>query len=125
MKDGTILGIASKKGGGARSWRKRWWILLNGYLYYFKDDFTKNKKSKGGSTEKIGIPQGNVSLFDADIVWDNDRTRTGKQNALMICTPKRTFYIQPQQTNKDTFFNAVDSCCDHLWDRKPFDFVTM
>ena len=61
-------------------------------MYYFKEDFRTNKKSKG-----IGIPQGNVSLYDADIIWDVDRIRTGKHDALMICTPKRTFYIQPQQ----------------------------
>ena len=92
LEQGTVLGIASKKGGGARSWRKRWWVLIDANLYYFKDDFRNNKKANG-----IGIPQGHISLYNADIIWDQDRSRTGKQNALLIVTKQRTFYVQPQQ----------------------------
>ena len=86
------MGYANKKGGGARNWRKRWWILDNGILYYFKDDFrvAHNKKSKG-----IGIPQGEIGLLKSDIIWDTNKRRTNKDNALLICTHKRTFYIQP------------------------------
>ena len=90
-----MLGIAHKKGGGARNWRKRWWILDNGILYYFKDDFRNNKKSKG-----IGVPQGDIGLLQADIIWDKNKKRTNKDNALLICTHKRTYYIQPSSQVK-------------------------
>eukprot|EP01084_Bolivina_argentea_P182574 315149_1 len=106
LERATVLAIASKKGGGANAWRKRWWILLNDILYYFKDDFRRNKKAKG-----IGIPQGHIALSKADIIWDYDRTRTGKQHAFMICTPHRTFYVQPQRQNKDVFFRSCSACC--------------
>merc|ERR1712129_270533 len=118
LKDGIVLGIASKKGGKG-GWRKRWWVLHNGYLYYFKDDFRKNKKLNG-----IGVAQGYIDLNnEADIVWDVDRSRTGKQDALLICTKDRTYYIQPEK--KDVFYKAIDACCSHFWDRKLFDFVAM
>eukprot|EP00484_Ammonia_sp_Unknown_P017230 CAMPEP_0197030760 /NCGR_PEP_ID=MMETSP1384-20130603/9920_1 /TAXON_ID=29189 /ORGANISM="Ammonia sp." /LENGTH=402 /DNA_ID=CAMNT_0042460167 /DNA_START=105 /DNA_END=1313 /DNA_ORIENTATION=+ len=120
LENATVLGIASKKGGGARSWRKRWWILLDGYLYYFKDDFRTNKKANG-----IGVPQGNVPLHQADIAWDSDRSRTGKQHALIIATPNRTYYVQPQQQSKEKFFSTVESCCAQMWNRQPFDFAQM
>mmetsp|Transcript_1652 Transcript_1652/g.3244 ORF Transcript_1652/g.3244 Transcript_1652/m.3244 type:complete len:408 (-) Transcript_1652:168-1391(-) len=118
LEHATILGIASKKGGEARTWRKRWWILLNGVLYYFKEDFTTNKKANGK-----GTPQGHVPLQNADVVWDSDQTRTSKSNAFLICSHNRTFYIQPLPTNKDTFYNAVNSCCESMWNRTPFDFA--
>jgi len=118
VDSGTVLGTASKKGGGARSWRKRWWVLRGGFLYYFKEDFRANKKLKG-----VGTPQGNVRLKEADIAWDADRAWTGKQNALMLCTPARTFFVQPQAQNRDAFFGAVRERCDALQRRREFDFV--
>ena len=118
LERGMVLGKASKKGGGVTSWRKRWWVLVDGILYYFKEDFRSNKKAQG-----IGRPQGAVSLHDSDVVWDVDRRRSGKRNVFMICNPRRTFYIQPENRNKDDFYGAIEEYCESVWDRKPFDFV--
>lgn len=118
LERGTVLGRASKKGGGVTSWRKRWWVLMDGILYYFKDDFRCNKKAQG-----LGVPQGAVSLHDSDVIWDSERRRSGKRNVFLISNPRRTFYIQPESGNKETFYGAIYEYCESVWDRKPFDFV--
>lgn len=92
LENACILGYAHKKGGDARNWNKRWWILLNAHLYYFKDDFRKSKKLSG-----VGVPKGNICLYEADIMWDKDGDRSGKLYSLLIATPVRTYFIQPQQ----------------------------
>ncbi|ETO29258.1 hypothetical protein RFI_07866, partial [Reticulomyxa filosa] len=45
LKEAKILGLASKKGGGGvAGYKTRWWVLHDGFLYYFKEDFRNNKK---------------------------------------------------------------------------------
>ena len=118
LERGIVLGAASKKGGGVTAWRKRWWVLLDGILYYFKEDFRSNKKAQG-----VGVPQGAVSLHDSDVICDENRKRSGKRNVLMICNPRRTYYVQPDNGNKESFYGAIEEYCDSIWDRKPFDFT--
>jgi len=55
-----VLGYASKKGGGVRGFKRRWWVLDSHYLYYFKDDIRKSKKqgSRGRNGTRLCGPDG-------------------------------------------------------------------
>ncbi|ETO23374.1 serine/threonine protein kinase [Reticulomyxa filosa] len=110
LKEGKVLGLASKKGGGVHGYKRRWWVLHKGFLYYFKDDFRTNKKSPNE-----GKPQGFVGLHGADVAWDKDRKRSGKNNAILLATHDRTFYIVPNNN-----VNFVVLSCVLLSNAKTF-----
>jgi len=118
LKEGKVLGLASKKGGGVRGYKRRWWILHKGFLYYFKDDFRNNKKSPNE-----GKPQGFVGLHGADVAWDKDRRRTGKNNSFLLATHDRTFYIVTNNNNKNEFYEPLEAECLRLWPRVSIDFA--
>jgi len=112
-----VLGYASKKGGGVRGFKRRWWVLDSHYLYYFKDDIRKSKKQAA----EAGMAQGYVDLMGADITWDS--RRTGKSDGCLIVTHKRTFYVVPDKDSKQEFYDAIDALEFKLWDRQPYDFA--
>lgn len=113
------LGNASKKGGARHGWKMRWWCYYEGSLYYFGKDPSRAKKRKDLR------PKGDVSLHGADVILDHDRSRTGKQNAIMICTHKRTFYVLPEAANRDRFYAEIDQICAEMWNRQDVDFVAL
>ncbi|ELR23356.1 PH domain containing protein [Acanthamoeba castellanii str. Neff] len=76
----ALTGYLVKEGGVVKSWKKRFFILHESTLYYFRDN------------RKDTIPAGRVSLRDATVRTAG--TVTGKLNSFGIQAADRTYYFQ-------------------------------
>lgn len=75
---GSKEGYLTKLGGVIKSWRKRWFVLRNYKLSYFKSH-------QSASPIKV------INLTEAtEVDYDNS---TGKENCFKIVLPWRTFFI--------------------------------
>jgi len=74
----TKEGFLTKQGGIVKSWRRRWFVLQEGYLYYYK-----NK----GDQEYAGV----VPLEGCRV--NTATKKTGKSHAFEVCTPERVYYL--------------------------------
>jgi hypothetical protein len=87
-------GYLTKQGGFVRSWKKRWFILKNNFLYYFK------------SPNHLSDTKGAVLLEDATAQRANFQ---GKENGFTIKTPDRLYYMYsdtPLET--EGWINAIN-----------------
>lgn len=76
----ALTGYLVKEGGVVKSWKKRFFILHESTLYYFRDN------------RKDTIPAGRVSLRGATVRTAG--TVTGKLNSFGIQAADRTYYFQ-------------------------------
>ena len=87
--------------GVGNNWRKRFWLIYNNRLYYFKSNFIKENKYNN----KDNKPQGSILLMNSSIVYDINKQRTGKNNSFLIITHERTYYMYTD--DDETFFNTI------------------
>jgi len=75
-------GILTKRGIKRKNWKKRYFILHENYLYYFK-------------SQKALQPQGRITLHHSSEVSDQipAKNKINKKNCFMITTPTRDFFI--------------------------------
>ncbi|KJE97607.1 hypothetical protein CAOG_010144 [Capsaspora owczarzaki ATCC 30864] len=76
-----MSGFLTKQGGTVKSWRRRWFVLADRTLMYYKaqSDVSKNQ------------PLGRVPLNGFSRIAKNDTL--GKQFLFEIFTPRRTYYL--------------------------------
>ncbi|XP_076360493.1 uncharacterized protein CG43867-like isoform X3 [Tachypleus tridentatus] len=70
-------GYLTKLGGKFKTWRKRWFVLKNGVLSYYKSENDVNRK-----------PQGQITLNELCRV-----NRAEGAATFELCTDKRTYYL--------------------------------
>jgi len=88
-------GFLTKEGGSFKSWKKRWFVLKDGGLSYYKD--------KKDTDEALGV----ISLATAGRIQSIDRKK--KVNGFEIPTPSRTFYLSAEsETEKQHWIEALE-----------------
>lgn len=81
MDDGTIhKGLVYKLDRYKKIWKKRWFVLKNDQLLYYKNYKNKNPK-----------PHLKINLADILDVIETDPISKSKQNCFKVITPKRTY----------------------------------
>uniref|UniRef100_T1J612 PH domain-containing protein n=1 Tax=Strigamia maritima TaxID=126957 RepID=T1J612_STRMM len=75
-------GYLTKLGGKLKTWRKRWFVLKNGVLVYYKSQNDVNRK-----------PQGQITLDEVCRV-----TRAEGSATFEISTGKKTYYLTAEST---------------------------
>jgi len=91
-------GHLTKEGGGFKSWKKRWFVLKEGTLSYYKAK---------GDTEALGV----VSLATAGRIQVTDRKK--KANGFEIPTPSRTFYLSADsEAERQAWIDAIEHAKD-------------
>jgi hypothetical protein len=77
-KRASKIGWMIKRGGSYKSWKKRFFVVVNRYVYYFPD-------------EEKSLPLGHVRMERANGVLRAD-DETGKDNSFKIITQDRVLY---------------------------------
>jgi copper chaperone CopZ len=72
-------GYMTKQGGLVKSWKRRWFILKDNELYYFRG--------------KADNAQAGVILLDNTSTVNNAEKKLGKKNCFEITTKDRTYYL--------------------------------
>ncbi|XP_022810522.1 pleckstrin homology domain-containing family H member 2-like isoform X3 [Stylophora pistillata] len=75
-------GYLTKLGGRVKNWKKRWFVLHDGNLYYYKTENDVNRK-----------PLGQIPLDGSCRI-----ARTDGELTIEVATPKRTFYLTGETT---------------------------
>jgi len=85
----------TKEGGGFKSWKKRWFVLKDTTLSYYKTR---------GDIESLGT----ISLGSAGRVQPTDRKK--KANGFEIPTPARTFYLSADtDAERQSWMEVIDA----------------
>lgn len=93
-------GFLTKEGGSFKSWKKRWFILKDGVLSYYKGK---------GDTE----PLGTISLSTAGRIQVNSSKK--KANVFEIPTPSRTYYfIADTETERQSWMDILEHTREHI-----------
>lgn len=91
-------GYLTKEGGSFKSWKKRWFVLKDCNLAYYKQK---------GETEPLGV----ISLSHAGRIQSTDRKK--KAHGFEIPTPSRTFYLSADtETEKQSWMDALEHTRD-------------
>ncbi|EDO43015.1 predicted protein, partial [Nematostella vectensis] len=77
-------GYLTKLGGRIKNWKKRWFVLQDGKLYYFKTPNETNRK-----------PLGQVPLDGSCRI-----SRTEGALTIEVATPKRTYYLSGETSDE-------------------------
>jgi len=95
-KDGWL----TKQGGSFKSWKRRYFVLKAGVIYYYK-------------TEKDTVITGRIDLTSASSVKE-DSTK-GKKYLFAVTTSKRTFYVQAEkQEDLQGWITAIEKSVHSL-----------
>jgi RAC serine/threonine-protein kinase len=95
-------GFLTKEGGGFKSWKKRWFVLNNGGLSYYKGK---------GDTDPLGV----IALTSAGRIQPTDRKKKTHAHGFEIPTPARTFYLCAEsETDKHAWIEAIEQAKDTL-----------
>lgn len=68
-------------GGRVRNWKRRWFVITDGCLFYFesqsvRSENRKEKKRNASDSKDIDIPRGVIPLVDVGVrEVDEDRTK--------------------------------------------------
>jgi len=88
-------GYLTKEGGGFKSWKRRWFVLRNDALSYFK---------KEGDAEPIGV----ISLLSTGIIKSADRKK--KLNTFEVPTPSRTFFLCAEnEADRQSWLESINA----------------
>ena len=99
LPDVLKAGWMSKQGGAIKNWKKRYLVLRPGILYYFKG-------------EDAVEPQGMVLLENATAEEGTKSNSAGKENAMLVHTPLRTYIIVlASAAERDDWIHAVSAQC--------------
>lgn len=79
-------GFLTKQGGVVKNWKKRWFLLQNHVLYYFK---TPIADASGSGVRNVSRASGSIPLDERCTV--KHAPDTGKNNCLQINTRDRTY----------------------------------
>lgn len=93
-------GYLTKEGGSFKSWKKRWFVLRDGALSYYKQK---------GDFE----PLGTISLSTAGRIQVNSTKK--KPNTFEIPTPSRTYYLTADtETERQTWMEILEHTREHI-----------
>lgn len=82
LKSAIRTGHLSKQGGKRKNWNKRYFVLLPGVLFYFKD-------------EKTATASGSIPLEFSSVVDGNEILgMSNKKHFFGIITFQRTYFLQ-------------------------------
>jgi len=88
-------GYLTKEGGGFKSWKKRWFVLKDGELHYYKSK---------GETASLGA----ISLQTAGHIKISDRKK--KVNGFEIATPSRTYFLAAEnEPERNSWLEALNT----------------
>ncbi len=91
-------GWLQSQGEHIKTWRRRWFVLKQGYLFRFAGpDVTSSSKARG--------------LVDLSKVTDVSAARdaTGRNNSLMLSTPTgRVLYVADSETEQVEWLSALE-----------------
>jgi len=82
LKPNTKEGWLTKQGGSIKSWKRRYCILKDSKLYYFKGP-------------KEPVFQGRVDLESNSLVKEEPPNKEKKKNLISVTTSKRVFFMYP------------------------------
>jgi copper chaperone CopZ len=86
-------GFLTKQGGWVKSWKRRWCVLQDRKLAYFKD-------------HKDKLPAGVIPLTELTIVQPNDKM--GKDNCFELQADKRIYYFYADKLeDMESWMNAL------------------
>eukprot|EP00761_Pharyngomonas_kirbyi_P001956 gb/GECH01001960.1/.p1 GENE.gb/GECH01001960.1/~~gb/GECH01001960.1/.p1 ORF type:complete len:413 (+),score=90.56 gb/GECH01001960.1/:1-1239(+) len=98
---GEKKGYLRKQGGSFKSMKRRFFILRNDMLYYFR-------------TETDAEPLGEIHLSESRII-DAAMSPSKNPYSFNIHTPKRMYYICAESsTEKEAWMDAIDEARNHL-----------
>lgn len=93
-------GYLTKEGGSFKSWKKRWFVLRDGALSYYKQK---------GDFE----PLGTISLTTAGRIQVNSTKK--KANTFEIPTPSRTYYLTADtETERHTWMEILEHTRENI-----------
>jgi len=93
-------GYLTKQGGNIKTWKKRWCVLKDGSIFYFK-------------TPKDQSPKGTIDLEKSSKL--SETTLTKKKYAFQIQTAQRTFVITAEsESNKREWMAAINASVENL-----------
>jgi len=103
-------GFLSKQGGSWSSWNKRYFVLANDVLYYYKQQ-----------PADIDLPEGGICVDSADIQLGEERVK--RKYVFTILTPDRSYFIQANnEAEMNEWMAALLSITDESQKRRQVDF---
>ena len=92
-------GVLTKQGGKAKNWKRRWFVLNDHVLYYFKD--------------QSGVSLGGFSVADARVL-PTPASEAKKPFAFSVITPHRTYnLIADTQTDMEEWIGDMQERSPH------------
>jgi TPR repeat protein len=102
----TLSGYINKQGGKWRSWNKRWFVLCDNYLFYFKDEFSTH-------------PEGSIPLKYATIEIEKDKG----SNFCSIFTKFRNYFLEFNSSDEAiVWIKHIKKNIDNEFLQVPMDF---
>jgi hypothetical protein len=107
---GSQRGFLTKQGGKWRSWNKRWFVLADDVLWYFKKEPTD-----------ADTPEGGITLRGAES--GNGEEKVKKKFCMSLLTDERTFFLCAEnETEMNTWITAINEVADRATKRAPVNF---
>lgn len=104
------VGELTKQGGHWKTWNRRWCVLTDGTLYYFK-----NKPNNADN------PEGGIRLEFCDVVDAEEKVK--KKHAFSIISPHRVFYLHADSTpDMHEWMGAIRAEIERLTHRVKVNF---
>jgi len=106
-------GWLTKQGGKWKSWTKRWCVLTEEYLYYFKKEPLLSEE----------IPEGGLHLRDIEILAADEKI-LGKKHCFLLIGADRIYYaVAASAPEMETWTAAINSRIEKLRPREDIDYT--